>query len=84
MLPKTFPIAKLGALIQAALELEEISGKEVTKGIRAAPIQSLPNPVFSAIISPYLVSLVPTKIIIREHNKNKSHKLSKCISDPPC
>ena len=52
ILPKMFPIAKLGALIQAAPELEVISGREVASGINAAPIQTLPNPVFSAIISP--------------------------------
>lgn len=52
ILPKIFPIAKLGALIQAAPELEVISGREVANGINAAPIQTLPNPVFSAIISP--------------------------------
>jgi len=52
ILPKIFPIAKLGALIQAAPELEVISGREVAKGMSTAPIHILSNPVFSAIISP--------------------------------
>ncbi|MDD5015128.1 MAG: hypothetical protein PHW73_08515 [Atribacterota bacterium] len=50
MLPKIFPIAKLGALIQAAPELEVISGREVANGINAAPIQTLPNPVIASCI----------------------------------
>jgi len=29
-----------------------ISGREVAKGMSTAPIHILPNPVFSAIISP--------------------------------
>ncbi len=52
MLPKMFPMAKSGALIQAALELDAISGKDVARGIKAAPIHNLPRPLFSAIISP--------------------------------
>lgn len=52
ILPKIFPIAKSGALIKAALELDAISGKDVARGIKAAPIHNLPKPLFSAMISP--------------------------------
>lgn len=35
------------------------SGRDVTDAMRTTPIHVLPRPVFSAIISPYLESLVP-------------------------
>jgi hypothetical protein len=45
------------------LNPENNSGSDVTAAIRIKPIQALPNPLKSAMISPYFDSLTPEKTI---------------------
>ncbi|MBA7572122.1 hypothetical protein ES708_13898 [subsurface metagenome] len=61
-LPRRVPIAKSGRPTKAT-ELMPVtnSGTEVIAASRTRPIQSPLKPVFSAIASPYLASLVPAK-----------------------
>ena len=59
-LPSTSPIAILGTLIiVTALMPVMSSGKEVIDASIMKPTHVRPNPVFSAIISPYLESRDP-------------------------
>jgi len=60
LLPKASPKARLGAPTKAtALIPVNSSGKEVAVAMSNRPIHTPPSPVLSAIISPYLDSLVP-------------------------
>src|SRR3989338_717844 len=76
-LPIISPSAILG-VSAIATELMPVisSGRDVTLAMRMSPIHALPSPVFSAIISPYLESLMPQKTITAEQKINSSHTMS--------
>jgi hypothetical protein len=71
LLPRTMPMAKLGAFTMlAALIPLANSGMEVITAKSRRPTQALLNPVFSAIASPYLESLFPETITIEAQIRN--------------
>jgi hypothetical protein len=70
-LPRISPTVILGSSNKVTELMPVInSGREVTEAIRMTPIQVLPNPVFSAIISPYFKSFEPEKNIIAARATN--------------
>src|SRR5512139_3038075 len=63
-LPITAPAARFGAFNQVTADTPDASsGNDVIPAIRIAPIQARPNPVFSAITSPYFETNVPARMI---------------------
>lgn len=70
-LPIMSPTAILGTR-KISMELTPVksSGNEVTADIKIKPNHAFPIPVREVIISPYLESFAPLKIIIEEHAIN--------------
>ena len=74
MLPKASPRARSTSPTILTAEISvAISGMDVATAKNSIPTKVLPSPVLSAMVSEYLVSLVPAIMIMAAHAMNLTH-----------
>ena len=73
LLPKKLPAARSGRPLRKAVTEPVSSGNDVAAAISTVPMTSPPNPVRTAMMSPYSASLLAVKTTTAAASTNCSH-----------